>query len=173
MYTVPDMERIESRVSIDESLVPHFVIWSGKRAEGEDREPFIPFAVGDFVVSKYLGLQFVADKHCALRYHGLVLSGIATVEDELDIPLDLIKFEVAIVVSGELRKSPIAGKYSIVGWVTAKEIISVGQVSRLYGLDGRRYSLKNLRPLDELSAAVVSGKIDIDLEEETVGWWHN
>ncbi|KKL67507.1 hypothetical protein LCGC14_2134280 [marine sediment metagenome] len=164
------VERIETRVSIEKSFVPNFWIWSGKRADGEDREPFVPFTVGDFVVSKYLGLQFVSDKHCALRFHGLVLSGIATKTDEIDIPLKLVKFEVAIVVVGNTNPS-LAGKYELAGWVTAKELRSVGQKSHDFGMDGRRYFIRDLRPISELNHAIASGKIDIDLEEADE-WWH-
>ncbi len=164
------MERIESRVSIEKSLVPNFWIWSGKRAEGEDREPFVPFAVGDFVVAKYLGLQFDSDNHCALRLHGLRLCGIATKTDEIDIPLKLVEFEVAIVVVGNTNPS-IAGTYELAGWVTAKELRSVGHMSQDFGMDGRRYFIRDLRPISELDHAIASGKIDIDLEEEDE-WWH-
>lgn len=169
-YTIPTMERIESRISINKSLVPNFWIWSGKRANGENREQYVPFTIGDFVISKYLGLQFISDKHCALRYHGLVLSGIATKTDEIDIPLKLVKFEVAIITVGNNNPS-IAGTYKLAGWVTAKEIASVGHLSQTYGLDGRRYFIRDLRPIEELNHAIASGKINIDLEEADK-WWH-
>jgi len=170
LYTVPAMERIESKVAIDHHLVPSIWIWSGKRADGDERQPYVRFTVGDFVVSKYLGLQFIADEHCALRYHGLRLTGIATDNDEIDIPSELIEFDVAIIVTGNGQIS-IAGDYDIAGWVTAKEIVSVGHISQEYGMDGRRYFVKDLRPINELNSAIASGQIEIDLEEED-SWWH-
>lgn len=165
------MERIEARVSIEKSLVPNFWIWSGKRADGEDREPYVPFTVGDFVVAKYLGLQFDSDHHCALRFHGLRLCGIATKTDEIDIPLSLVEFEVAIIVVGNTNPS-VAGQYELAGWVTAKELKSAGHKSRDFGMDGRRYFIRDLRPISELNRAIASGNIEIDLEEADK-WWHN
>jgi hypothetical protein len=161
-----------NQVVIEKDFIPHIVIWAGKRADGADREPEIPFVVGDFVVAKSFGLHFVPDKHFALRHDGLIIAGISTnLENEIEIRRSMINFHICIVVQNIDDKLLIHGPYELIGWTTSRELRVNALPSRLYGRDGASMTFDMLRKMDELEAAIEAGEIFIEVEEEEK-WYH-
>lgn len=161
-----------NQVVIEKDFIPHIVIWAGKRADGADREPEIPFVVGDFVVARSFGLHFVPDKHFALRHDGLIITGVSTsLENEIDIHRSILKFNILVVVQNSDDILLLHGPYDIIGWTTRRELRINALPSRLYAMDGTRMTFDMLRDMDELEAAIEAGEIFIDVEEEEK-WYH-
>lgn len=159
-----------NQVVIEKDFIPHIVIWAGKRADGVDREPEIPFVVGDFVVAKSFGLHFVPDKHFALRHDGLIIAGISTkLENEIEIRRSMINFHICIVVQNTDDKLLIHGPYELVGWTTGRELKLNALPSS--PISCARMNFAMLRDMDELEAAIEAGEIFINVEEEEK-WYH-
>ena len=160
-----------NQVVIEKDFIPHIVIWAGKRADGVDREPEIPFVVGDFVVARSFGLHFVPDKSFALRHDGLIIAGVSTsLENEIDIRRSMLNFNILVVVQNSDDRILIHGPYELVGWTTRRELRMNALASILYGRDGARMTFDMLRDMDELEAAIEAGEIFIDVEEKEE-WW--
>jgi hypothetical protein len=159
-----------NQVVIEKDFIPHIAIWAGKRADGADREPDVPFVVGDFVVAKSFGLHFVPDEHFALRHDGLILTGVSADSDEIDIHRSMLKFHICIVVQNINDKLLINGPYDLIGWTTRRELQMNFLPSRKFGMDGARMTFEMLRDMGELEAAIEAGEILIDVEEKEK-WW--
>lgn len=165
---------MEVKFAIERSFMTSAYIWAGKRldalrADGAQREPILPFVVGDMIAAMLFGCDFVGEDF-GFKFEGLSVQGVTYENDQIDLLRECVKSDILIAVV-KTEEGEIADRYELRGWITRRECFLNGSPSKTFGAAGVRIELDQLRPMDEMLPAIRNGVIPIEIEEIEDPWW--